>query len=363
MPRRPWALALGAALALAACGGGSGGEGESAPLFPSPPPTGVTESRLFDPLQRPDGAVPRQGSGLVLLQLEPAAGPALPPLGDSGGLGADDLWFDAAESTLLALTLDDDSLGLVSALDVADAGGQTLARVDATRRSASVPLVAGRRYRLRFVAAAGPTDPVGLGVWFGPVAAPRFDRADLDRVSRGEPCPACRLADADLGAVDLAGANLPRADLRGAILLRPAVGTPMLGPVVAPRLLLASGAFASADLSGANLAQARLDGALLQAPGRRGATLVGANLSGAGLSGVVLDGARGAGVNFDSADLRAASLVGADLSGANLQRVDARGAVWRGARLDGANLDGAMLDGAVWIDGRVCAAGSVGICR
>jgi hypothetical protein len=58
------------------------------------------------------------------------------------------------------------------------------------------------------------------------------------------------------------------------------------------------------------------------------------------------------------ADLRSANLSGTRFSGANLSYAN-----FKGARVDGAMFDGANLTGAIWVDGRVCAAGSVGICR
>lgn len=58
------------------------------------------------------------------------------------------------------------------------------------------------------------------------------------------------------------------------------------------------------------------------------------------------------------ADLRSANLVGARFGGANLSYANLKD-----ARVDGAVFDGANLAGAIWVDGRVCAAGSVGSCR
>lgn len=58
------------------------------------------------------------------------------------------------------------------------------------------------------------------------------------------------------------------------------------------------------------------------------------------------------------ADLRGADLNGTRFAGANLSYANLKG-----ARLDGAVFDGAKLSGATWMDGRVCAADSVGSCR
>lgn len=54
-----------------------------------------------------------------------------------------------------------------------------------------------------------------------------------------------------------------------------------------------------------------------------------------------------------STDLTGANLVGANLSGANLTR----------ANLKFADLSGANLSGTQWIDGRICAQGSISTCN
>jgi len=107
-----------------------------------------------------------------------------------------------------------------------------------------------------------------------------------------------------------------------------------------------------ADLSRANLSSVKLTGAYLQAAQLRAADLSNANLEDVDLSG---------------ANLRAANLKGALLNGANLSLSDLRDADFGQANFQGANLTGAKLTGAklgqaVWVDGRVCADGSVGRC-
>lgn len=108
-----------------------------------------------------------------------------------------------------------------------------------------------------------------------------------------------------------------------------------------------------ADLSRANLSNTILKAADLHAARLRSADLSYANLEGADLR---------------SADLRAANLKGAALRGANLSQSDLRDADLgyanlQAANLNGASLGGAKFDRAIWIDGRVCATGSVGECR
>lgn len=94
----------------------------------------------------------------------------------------------------------------------------------------------------------------------------------------------------------------------------------------------------SAELNGTNLTDAHLVRADLT-----GATLMDANLTDADLTGAKLIGAMLIDTVFTGANLR-----GADLTGAMLQTVF---------------LYGADLSGATWIDGRVCAEGSIGQCN
>lgn len=107
-----------------------------------------------------------------------------------------------------------------------------------------------------------------------------------------------------------------------------------------------------ADLSGARLRNVVLEGAMLSA-----ATLAGADLSYADLAGADLSGA-----DLGAAVLKGASLRDTRLAGAALAEADLRYANLTGADLEGASLAGANLSEATWIDGRVCAEGSLGAC-
>jgi hypothetical protein len=62
-------------------------------------------------------------------------------------------------------------------------------------------------------------------------------------------------------------------------------------------------------------------------------------------------------------DLRGAELFGAHLKGARLRYADLTRANLERADLTGADLTGARLGEAVWVDGRVCAADSIGMCK
>ena len=110
---------------------------------------------------------------------------------------------------------------------------------------------------------------------------------------------------------------------------------------------------AQAALDGANLSNARLLGANLTQ-----ARLVQADLRYANLSGARLEGARLAGANLTGAILAQGRLDGANLEGADLSFANLQG-----ASLVGSELSGVRLHKTIWIDGRVCAAESVGTCR
>ena len=62
-------------------------------------------------------------------------------------------------------------------------------------------------------------------------------------------------------------------------------------------------------------------------------------------------------------DLTGANLEGAALSGATFRYATLKNANLKGAQINGTNFSGADLSGAIWVDGRQCAAGSIGRCK
>lgn len=138
----------------------------------------------------------------------------------------------------------------------------------------------------------------------------------------------CLMEGVQLAATDLRGARMRNANLSGADLR-------------------------GSQLGGADIAYTNLAGANLTGTEMTQAALVGANLRNADLSQAKLDGANLAYAVFQGANLTAADLTGADMRNADL----------KGAMITLARLSEAKMDNAIWVDGKVCAAGSVGECK
>lgn len=116
--------------------------------------------------------------------------------------------------------------------------------------------------------------------------------------------------------------------------------------------------WAGRDISDGAMQAIRLDGADLSRANLARANFQVANLSQANLMMANLEDA-----HLHATNLQQANLMLANLTGVNLLDADLRGANLRGAKLQNAILIAAKLEGATWVDGRVCAAGSVGECR
>jgi uncharacterized protein YjbI with pentapeptide repeats len=116
---------------------------------------------------------------------------------------------------------------------------------------------------------------------------------------------------------------------------------------------LAGSDFRGSQLGGADLAYTNMVGANLSEAQLSQASLVGANFRNADLSATNLNGANLAYAIFQDANLTGADLTGADLSNADL----------KGATITFAKIADAKLDKTIWVDGKVCAVGSVGNCN
>jgi len=138
----------------------------------------------------------------------------------------------------------------------------------------------------------------------------------------------CAMEGVRLASTDLRGARMRNANLSG-------------------------GDFRGSQLGGADLAYTSLAGANLTGTQLGQAALVGSNLRNADLSGANLNGANLAYAIFQGANLTGADLTGADLSNADL----------KGATITFAKIADAKMGKTIWIDGKVCAAGSVGSCK
>lgn len=86
------------------------------------------------------------------------------------------------------------------------------------------------------------------------------------------------------------------------------------------------------------------------------------NLSGAKLEEANLQNVDLSYANLRGAELDESNLQGADLRNADLQDADLESANLMGAKIEGANFKNAELEFATWVDGRVCAEGSIGGC-
>lgn len=106
----------------------------------------------------------------------------------------------------------------------------------------------------------------------------------------------------------------------------------------------------------------KLDGAILNSTDMHSANLRGSSFRKSDLSYIILSAADLSYTDFQQATLVGASFRGADLSFARLNGADLSFANLRSANLGGASLEGAKLGNAIWVDGSVCAEGSVGSC-
>ncbi|MCU7812929.1 MAG: pentapeptide repeat-containing protein [Candidatus Thiodiazotropha sp. (ex Notomyrtea botanica)] len=118
--------------------------------------------------------------------------------------------------------------------------------------------------------------------------------------------------------------------------------------VDAPGIDMHESSLASARLDRSNFERANFSWSIFQLANLNETNLMLSNLEYAHLHGVNLQNS-----NLMFANLTGASLFDADLSGADL----------RGANLHRAILIKAKFDNAVWIDGRICAEGSIGECK
>jgi uncharacterized protein YjbI with pentapeptide repeats len=192
-----------------------------------------------------------------------------------------------------------------------------------------------------------------------------------------------KLAEADLAAVNLAGANLRNARMHGAnlnraILHEARLDGARLGEANLSSAKMDHAVLDDADLSGANLRKAglfhaslrraKLAGANLSQANLGRAYLTGANLEDANLAGAALNGAQWFGediwwnqVDLNGANLRGANLSNCDMTAALLQDADLRGANLSGTVLRSTRMERALLDRAILIDTDLRGADLTGV--
>lgn len=106
-----------------------------------------------------------------------------------------------------------------------------------------------------------------------------------------------------------------------------------------------------------NMFGAKLEGANLKCKDLSGINFKKADLDETDLSNSNLSHS-----NFHGAGLEEANLSNSNLSNANFQDADLEEANLKGANIKGTNFKDAELEFATWVDGRVCAEGSIGGC-
>jgi uncharacterized protein YjbI with pentapeptide repeats len=324
---------------------------------------GVAERQLKGAVPSTANIIVGAGSGLVMSELEPAGDEPAPLVGDTAGIGVDEIAFQVDHTGTVNVNLNGDSLSNVSQVAILDANGRQVLLADSNHPQAQVQLSAGT-YVLRLTAALGAIDDITAMVWFGGDAG-LANAVDMQTLATGN-CLNCNLQGANLSAFDLRGDNLAGADLRGAIMVQVPGGFKLSGTDIMT-IYLSSSDVQGANLTGANLIGARLSGAYLTGAGRSPARLGGVDLSAAiatdlHLPHADLHGANLSGTDLSRGDMDYAVLRGANLANAILVDADLAGADFTGANLMGTNFTGANLSGAIWADRRVCATPSVGAC-
>ncbi len=113
--------------------------------------------------------------------------------------------------------------------------------------------------------------------------------------------------------------------------------------------------------------QSNLENVVLIDAQLRNSQLVGSNLMNATLSGADLAYSDLRFVNLSYSQMNNALLLGANLKNADLSYADLSNANFSyadltNAKIGGSKLDNARFDHAIWVDGQICAEGSIGKC-
>ncbi len=275
---------------------------------------------------------------------------------DTDGLGQDGIPLRITEAATYTYGLDPaDTSGTIAKAELRKPDGTVLFTLTPASPSASVTLVPGDYELFLFsgYTKAQETEPGDATVFLSHAVpttslrtlAPtaKAKDADLTQLLTIKVCLECDLSGANLEGAKLFKVGLSRSNLSGANLSGANLNQANLTGANLTGANLARAELYMSYMNNANLTGATLDRASLQSSYVAGANLSSASLVQAGLNYAILKGAI-----LKSANLTNAWLIGADLSGADLS---------------GANLTGAWLIGATWTDGRVCAGGSIGVCK
>ena len=399
------------AACLAACGGG--GAASFVPQF------NVTERELYEPGRADSGIVAQRGSGGVALQLEASGATGLPLGADTASVGEDKFYFDLLRNSYISLNLTSAMLQRIEAVELIDAAGNRVWRLDANNPSISYAwLLRGHdsspvpRYQVRITAARTAVDTSFVLAWFGQGLVSTASSQDMGKLQVGAVvnCPGCNLSGTQLGMHTLEASFLKGANLRNTWLVR----VPDASALALDELNVFTILWDSAQVAGARMSRAYLEGvdftgAIVTGAGNSPAEFEAAHLYGAIMNGLnldrvnmngafmnraqltltsmieaQLDSAQLVGTNFSGSNLRLAKLNKAMLDGTNMSRVNLEGANFKNAMvhdvnfsganlkaanfssasLQGADFTGADLSGAIWTDGAtICATPSIGSCQ
>jgi hypothetical protein len=116
-------------------------------------------------------------------------------------------------------------------------------------------------------------------------------------------------------------------------------------------------------MQGVSLAGVNLEGAKMMNANFIGVDFNHSNMSRSELSYSSMIMVNAISADFESATLIGVNFRGADLSQANLRNADLSYANLLSTNITGADFTGAKLDNTRWVDGKICAAGSIARCK
>lgn len=116
------------------------------------------------------------------------------------------------------------------------------------------------------------------------------------------------------------------------------------------------------NLMGNNLSRVRMPQSSLHGINFSGGNMAWSDVSHSNLSFAVMSFSNLSNANFESSNMKGTNLRAATLTNTNFKNADLRYSDFTGADITGAIFDGADLSKARWLDGKICAQGSLGSC-